>query len=108
MQSLIFLSILLFAVLAGAAGALTALRWRRPGMPRIFAGLALSALAFLILLLIQFAVLRALGDSRADVEISRAALILLAACSIFWGPAFVVTYWYYSIDRDAVRRSAKS
>ena len=96
MQNLMFLFILLFALLSGAAGAVIALRLSRPGKLCVAVGLVLAAIVFATLLGVQFGLLRLLGDVRPWAEVTKSMALLVASCCIFWVPAFLLTYAAYA------------
>ena len=98
-----FAFVLIFAALSGFIGAIICLKWSRPGWPRVLLGLCASAFVLSLFMSIQFALFWFLGDERTVSELVRTGLVLIAACAIFWGPAFALSY----IQRSATQSPAQ-
>ena len=87
-----FLFLLAFEVLSGVVGAALFGRFPVLGWVRIAVGIFISAVIFLVALVVQFAILRLLRDTRGIAELTQTGLILMGACAILWFPAIGLAY----------------
>jgi hypothetical protein len=88
---MIFAFAVIFGVLSGWVGAVAVARLR--GLVAIIIGAVVSAAAMAVFMGAQVGLLNLLGGSKGMDEILVTALVLVAALSFIWGPAFGVFYW---------------
>ncbi len=88
---MIFAFAVIFGVLSGWVGAVAVARLR--GLVAIIIGAVVSAAAMAVFMGVQVGLLNLLGGSKGMDEILVTALVLVAALSFIWGPAFGVFYW---------------
>ncbi len=91
MGLMIFAFAVIFGVLSGWIGALAVARMR--GVVAIVLGGVVTAVAMAVFMGVQVGLLNLLGGSKGLDEVLVTALVLVAALSFIWGPAFGVFYW---------------
>ena len=94
MGMMIFSFAIIFGILAGWTGALTVARLR--GWSGAILGVLISAFAMAVFVLAQVVLLNLLGGDKTFAEVTRTTLVLTAALSFVWLPAFGLFYWRQS------------